>query len=303
MFYVSDINGVLRPLDELTRQLIDLSRGVPQTPPPGATTQAVESPSVAAVEAANEAAAAAPAASAESTATGSVVNDDAVVVSLHSPLTDNAAIGTAVATGAMAIATAAYRAPDIGHRVQSEPELPATPLNVHRVEPIEADHQSGARAKQYLASKHEALPADREALLTASDIMSMPVVTLPASAKVTEAFRLFQQHRFRHVPVLGERGELVGIVSDRDLFRLAAEDSLAARPSTSTLVRPISSVMITHVLTARPEASIRAIGEVMFEQRIGAMPIVDAEGALVGFLTRSDILRAVIRHLPVEQWT
>ena len=65
----------------------------------------------------------------------------------------------------------------------------------------------------------------------------------------------------------------------------------------------VASIMKTNVLTARPATEIRSVANVMFKQRIGAMPIVDEGGKLVGILTRSDILKAVINRAPLELWT
>ncbi len=56
------------------------------------------------------------------------------------------------------------------------------------------------------------------------------------------------------------------------------------------------------VLVARPISEVRAIARVMFEEHIGAMPIVGEAGELKGMLTRSDILRVLIAHLDFDQW-
>jgi acetoin utilization protein AcuB len=56
------------------------------------------------------------------------------------------------------------------------------------------------------------------------------------------------------------------------------------------------------VLSACPTSEVRVIARVMFEEPIGAMSIVGQARELMGMLTRSDILRALITHLDFDQW-
>ncbi|MCB0353692.1 MAG: CBS domain-containing protein [Bdellovibrionales bacterium] len=131
---------------------------------------------------------------------------------------------------------------------------------------------------------------ERKPAVTAQQIMSSPVVTVQADRPLTAAKKIFQSQRFRHLPVVSSEGRLVGILSDRD--------ALSAPMSAGR----ISEVMTKGVLTARPEAEIREMAKIMIEERIGAMPIVDETHQLVGILTRTDILRTVMHHAPLELW-
>lgn len=69
-------------------------------------------------------------------------------------------------------------------------------------------------------------------MATASDIMTKQVVTLRQTATVREALRTLEEMDVRHLPIVDERRELVGMISDRDLLRL--------RRSNETLQRPVS---------------------------------------------------------------
>ena len=110
---------------------------------------------------------------------------------------------------------------------------------------------------------------------------------------------MIHQHRYRHVPIVSAEDKLVGIVSDRDFIAPPG----AGKPDIAARGERLEDVMITNVLSARPGASIREIARVMFEERIGAMPIVSEDERLVGILTRSDIVRTVINQAPLELWT
>jgi len=149
-----------------------------------------------------------------------------------------------------------------------------------------------------------ARPVERQPALHAHQIMSTPVTTLTPETSILDAWTLFRQTRYRHIPVVDEAGRLAGIVSDRDLLRYAAVngrippydgDSPEARTPIATLMKP-------RVLTATPDTEIRQIARVLIEQHIGAMPIMDYGGTLRGIVTRSDILRALVTHAPLELW-
>ena len=130
---------------------------------------------------------------------------------------------------------------------------------------------------------------------TAVEIMSSPVVTLNRDASVADAWDLFRQRGFRHLPILAADNSLVGILSDRDLLRQAA--AIHGNPRGG-----IDSLIAERVLTATPDTSIRDVARVMYEQHIGALPIVTANGELRGIITREDILRTLIHTPPLELW-
>ncbi len=140
----------------------------------------------------------------------------------------------------------------------------------------------------------------RERAVTAQQIMNSPVISVGAGATFAYAFELIRSHRFRHLPVLSKDKKLVGILSDRDLLRRAASASADERKHLADL--HVSEIMHTNVVSALPTVEIREIAKVMFEERIGAMPIVNEKQELEGMLTRSDILRAVVAKAPLELW-
>ncbi len=149
-----------------------------------------------------------------------------------------------------------------------------------------------------------ARPRERQPALHAHQIMSSPVTTLMPETTIVEAWGVFREHRFRHIPVVDGEGRLVGIVADRDLLRYAALNGRIPPygPDSPEARTPIARLMKQQVLTATPDTEIRQIAQVLIEQHIGAMPIMDYRGALVGIVTRSDILRALVTHAPLELW-
>ncbi len=105
--------------------------------------------------------------------------------------------------------------------------------------------------------------------------MSSPSVSLPSDASLTETQHLFQERRFRHVPVINDQGQVMGIVSDRDIWRRAADPALSqASSSVDPALTTIVQCMSHPVLVADPDTEIRGIARVMLEEHVGAMPIV-----------------------------
>ena len=87
-------------------------------------------------------------------------------------------------------------------------------------------------------------------------------------------------------------GQLRGIISERDILRMLNDSPQAS----------VCYFMREAVLTARPHTTIRDLARVMFHERIGALPILEADHDLAGIVTRSDILRALVNRGSVEIW-
>ena len=127
------------------------------------------------------------------------------------------------------------------------------------------------------------------------DLMTPAPISVSPHTPVDEARTLMQQHRIRHLPVL-DHGELVGIVSDRDI-RLVLPS-----PATSLSVHEIgyllsrltvAEIMTRGPLTITPERPITEAVRRMLAHKVGALPVV-VEGQLVGIVTRTNLLQAFL---------
>lgn len=123
--------------------------------------------------------------------------------------------------------------------------------------------------------------------LTVNDLMTTAIVTVRSNETVREAHADMQLGMFRHLPVVDERGRLVGILSDRDILRTLA------RPK-ATLV---AEVMTREVVTVRPEQAAHVAAKLMVDRTIGALPVVNDEGKMIGLLTLTDFLEVARRAL------
>ena len=130
------------------------------------------------------------------------------------------------------------------------------------------------------------------------DVMSPEVVTLMAEDHLDLASDIMTLGRIRHMPVVsGDR--LVGMLTQRDLFRAAISSVLALRPSAERgwlgKIR-VGEVMTEEVITAQPDWTIRRAVDVMLDKKIGCLPVVEHD-RLIGILSETDCLHLLARVL------
>ena len=140
---------------------------------------------------------------------------------------------------------------------------------------------------------------ERGPLFHAEQIMQRQIISLDAEDEVAGAWKTLVGHRIHQAPVLTASNQLVGIVSERDL--LTAIDIEAGRV-VGTLNRRVRDVMTTPVVTAEPVTDLRRIATVMLDYRVDGVPITNPRGQMIGFVSRSDILRAVVTDPPLSLW-
>lgn len=124
-----------------------------------------------------------------------------------------------------------------------------------------------------------------------------PVAVRPDDS-LADALRLTREKRVRHLPVVAD-GALAGIVSDRDI-RLAMPSPLTVADADRAgfLERtPVSGVMTREVITVGPFDTVEDAAVLLHRHRVGALPVVDAAGRLLGILTETDILHAFVEIL------
>src|SRR5215213_1093261 len=121
--------------------------------------------------------------------------------------------------------------------------------------------------------------------------MRRGALTLSPDANVFEALRLCHDRRIRHVPIL-EDDQLVGILSDRDIRDVSPPLGDPQRVSVMKEKR-VGDVMTRKVATTHPQDTIEHAAREMYERRINALPVV-AEERLVGIITTSDVMRALV---------
>jgi CBS domain-containing membrane protein len=125
--------------------------------------------------------------------------------------------------------------------------------------------------------------------------MTRKVFTLRIDKRLIVAKEIMQWAHVRHVPVVSASGQVVGMVSHRDLLAASiASVSAASEPQRSQHLWTISiqTVMRTPVTTIASTATIHQAAAMMRGKKIGCLPVVD-DGKLVGIITDYDLLGAL----------
>lgn len=129
------------------------------------------------------------------------------------------------------------------------------------------------------------------------DWMSRDVIFVEPDMLLSEAKALMVTHTIRRLPVV-DNGRLVGIVTYGDIR--GARPSAVNNINLWEMQHPMSQLVVAEIMTAGPitvtqDATVGEAAQLMLKQRIGGLPVMDANGALVGIITESDIFRLVVR--------
>lgn len=128
------------------------------------------------------------------------------------------------------------------------------------------------------------------------DFMRTPVVTISSEAGLDRVLMIMRTQRIRHLPVVDDNGQMVGLISDRDLrlSMLEMEQGPGGAPKGYFLpaLTKVSTVMVANVLTASPEMPLANCATIMSERKFGCLPVVESGSKKpVGIVTETDMLR------------
>lgn len=126
-------------------------------------------------------------------------------------------------------------------------------------------------------------------MMQVENYMSRTPVTIRDDSVYWQAFDIMQEKDLHHIPVVNENNAVVGIVARRDL-QVAAQHF-------KELPMEVSEVMHSPVVTISPAEPLTAAARQMIDKRIGGLPVMDKNGEMVGILTETDLLRALIDQL------
>ncbi len=123
-----------------------------------------------------------------------------------------------------------------------------------------------------------------------SDVMSHPVITIPADASPVDGLAIVGARGHGVYPVVDGEGDLVGIVSRTDLL-----DTEAISADT------VGEIAYTDVVTITADGTVGELSRLMIAEEVDHVPVVDHRGRLVGMCTRTDVLKAARRMFVGEQ--
>lgn len=137
--------------------------------------------------------------------------------------------------------------------------------------------------------------------VSARMIMTEPVITADFDASIQDGWQLLQQHGVSHLVLQNRRGALLGMVTDKDILKATSgvgHVDLANRSPDQVM---LGTLINRKLLTVGPDTEVLDLASVMHEQKLSALPVVTEKDQLIGLITRTDVLQAVVSH-HLELW-
>jgi acetoin utilization protein AcuB len=123
----------------------------------------------------------------------------------------------------------------------------------------------------------------------AHELMTRSVKTISVDKTVKDAAEIMDKYKIHHLPILNEADEMVGIISDRDLLIAKNDDKL-------------KDIMQSEVIVCKEATQIQILAMIMLHEKIHSMPVVDHDNNIVGIVTQTDILRAIMTNKLINLW-
>ncbi|MET3682665.1 acetoin utilization protein AcuB [Alkalibacillus flavidus] len=131
------------------------------------------------------------------------------------------------------------------------------------------------------------------------EMMSKPIVTLSPNDLIEEALVLLNEHKIRHIPVIDDDQQVVGILSDRDI-RDATPSILENDQNKDILKHDVSSIMTSPVITVHPLDFIEDIASIFYDHEIACVPVTKGN-QIVGIVTEKDLLYRLIQLTGIHE--
>ncbi len=138
-----------------------------------------------------------------------------------------------------------------------------------------------------------------------SERMSTDLITIGPDFTIAEVKNKMSKNSIRHLPVVGREGELVGIVTDRDL-RDAMPSTLLKKSNYEETVAKIMNYLVSDIMTRDPITiygyfTIQDALLVIQKKKVGALPVIDEQGQLIGLLSTRDLLTAFVNVMGINE--
>ncbi|MEY2984433.1 MAG: hypothetical protein RLZZ568_1050 [Cyanobacteriota bacterium] len=136
--------------------------------------------------------------------------------------------------------------------------------------------------------------------VSVAEVMVSPVITLPENAlnDIFAALFLFRRYRIRHLPIIGDQGTVIGVISHERIRQVL-------RPANLLKFRRVADVMATQIITAPPQTSVFSLAKMMASFKVSCIVIAqkNSEGdqAPLGIVTERDIVQFKTLEINLQQ--
>ncbi len=148
-------------------------------------------------------------------------------------------------------------------------------------------------------------PAARHPLTRVRDVMNRGATTVAQDMPLLQAWQLLAQAGLGQAPVTNAAGTLVGLLTRAELLNLERlpQPDAPALVWRALLLQPVSAVMLSPVPAVSEGTDLRRVARVLLDTHLPGLPVVADAGQITGFISRSDILRAVVHDPPLDLWS
>jgi CBS domain-containing membrane protein len=156
----------------------------------------------------------------------------------------------------------------------------------------------------YLKAYQHALRRLARSILTES-VMNREVVFVREDTPLKEVAELMAYRKVSGVPVLDDKGQVVGVISEKDFlavmgagqadrFMMVIAQCLLGKGCLAAphRARFAKDIMTSPAVTVKPETPILEVADIFTQKKVNRAPVVDAEGRMVGIVSRADVLKS-----------
>lgn len=180
---------------------------------------------------------------------------------------------------------------------------PSPSAPVHDAHPPHAGRPGMQAMGEYARMQRPPTPA-RHVLHAVRDVMSPRVISVGVAQTIQQGWQVLADAGVGQAPVVGAGGELVGLFSRAELLRL--DQLLAADQSAQAwhawLSQPLQRIMTSPVPAVYPDTDLRRLAQVLLHADLPGLPVLDGNERLLGFVSRHDVLKAVVHDPPLDMW-
>ena len=138
-----------------------------------------------------------------------------------------------------------------------------------------------------------------------SERMATDLITIGPDFTIAEARNKMSDNSIRHLPVVDDEGVLIGIVTDRDM-RDAMPSTLVKNADYEETVSLIMNYLVSDIMTKDPITiygyfTIQDALLVIQKKKVGALPVIDEQGNLIGLLSTRDLLTAFVNVMGINE--
>ena len=127
--------------------------------------------------------------------------------------------------------------------------------------------------------------------------MTTDVVSVGPETSLLKVGKLMKDHHIRRIPVVDENGQVIGIISDRDV-----RDASPSKATTLDMYEmhyllaelKAKNIMTAKPITVKPTDTVEQAALIMLDNKVGGLPVVDDNGRLVGIISDHDVFKALV---------